>query len=260
MAKPTGFLEHPRHDVAHRPVDQRVGDWQEVNVPHPADELVRQASRCMDCGIPYCHGVGCPLENRIPEFNDMIYRGRWREACENLHSTNNFPEITGRICPAPCESACTLSINDDPVLIEHIERQIADRGFREGWIEPRPAKKKTGKRVAIIGSGPTGLAAAQQLSRRGHDAVVYEKDDRIGGLLRYGIPSFKLPKDIIDRRTDQMRCEGVQFQTSVNVGQDISLKYLLQKFDAVCIAMGAGQPRDLTVPGRDLRNIHFAMD
>ena len=260
MVNPTGFLEHPRRDVAHRPVNQRIQDLREVDISHPEEVLISQASRCMDCGIPFCHAVGCPLANRIPEFNDMVYRGRWREACENLHSTNNFPEITGRICPAPCEASCTLNINDDAVLIEHIERQIADRGFKEGWITPQPPAARTGKKVAIIGSGPSGLAAAQQLARAGHDVVVFEKDDRIGGLLRYGIPDFKLQKHIIDRRMEQMICEGVDFQTSVNVGEDISLNYLRQKFDAICLAMGAGVPRDLDIPGQDLKNIHFAMD
>ncbi len=260
MANPTGFLEYRRQDVAHRPVDQRIQDFQEVEISHSEEVLISQATRCMDCGIPFCHTIGCPLRNRIPEFNDMIYLGRWRQACENLHSTNNFPEITGRICPAPCEPACTLSINDDAVLIEHIERQIADRGFEEGWITPQPPEKKTGKRVAVVGSGPSGLAAAQQLARAGHDVVVFEKDDRIGGLLRYGIPQFKLQKHIIDRRMEQMISEGVDFQTSVNIGEDISLKYLHEKFDAICLAMGAGVPRDLSVPGRNLKNIHFAMD
>lgn len=260
MGKPTGFLEYDRQDVARRPVSQRIGDYAEVDIPHPLDDLVRQAARCMDCGIPFCHGAGCPLENRVPEFNDMVYRGQWRQACENLHSTNNFPEFTGRICPAPCEAACTLSINVEPVLIEHIERQIAERGWQEGWIVPRPAKVASGKSVAVVGSGPAGLAAAQQLARAGHNVVVFEKDERIGGLLRFGIPDFKLDKAVIDRRLAQMEAEGVNFQTSVIVGEDISLKYLRQQFDAVCLAMGAGEPRDLSVPGRELKNIHFAMD
>jgi glutamate synthase (NADPH/NADH) small chain len=214
----------------------------------------------MDCGVPFCHGAGCPLANRIPEFNDLIYRGRWREASDNLHSTNNFPEITGRICPAPCESACTLGINDDPVLIRHIEYQVAERAFAEGWIRPLPAEKKTGKRVAIVGSGPAGLAAAQQLARAGHDVTVFEKDERVGGLLRYGIPDFKLEKRIIDRRVQQLAAEGVKFQTGVMVGQDISARYLRKMFDAICLTMGAGEPRDLKVPGRGFENIVFAME
>jgi glutamate synthase (NADPH/NADH) small chain len=193
MGRPEGFLEHRREDITHRPVAERVKDFSEVDVSHPEETLLRQASRCMDCGIPFCH-TGCPVHNRIPEFNALVYRGKWREASENLHSTNNFPEITGRVCPAPCEPACTLSINDAPVLIKHIEYQIAERAFAEGWVEPRPAPLRTTRRVAIVGSGPAGLAAAQQLARVGHDVVVFEKDDRIGGLLRYGIPDFKLEK------------------------------------------------------------------
>ena len=260
MAKTTGFLETPREEVDHRPVSQRVRDFDEVEVPLSAERLVRQASRCMDCGVPFCHGIGCPLANRVPEFNDLVYRGRWREACENLHSTNNFPEITGRVCPAPCEAACTLSINDQPVLIKHIELQIAERGFEEGWIGPVPPRRKTGNRVAVIGSGPAGLAAAQQLARSGHDVVVFDKDARPGGVLRYGIPDFKLPKHIIDRRLGQLLAEGVEFQMGVAVGEDISARYLRRTFDAVCLTMGAGEPRDLNVPGRGYENIHFAME
>jgi glutamate synthase (NADPH/NADH) small chain len=231
-----------------------------VELPLPDEALLRQAARCMDCGIPFCHAAGCPVRNRIPEFNDLLYRGRWREACENLHATNNFPEITGRVCPAPCEAACTLAINDEPVLIEHIERRIADRGWEEGWIVPRPASEPTHQRVAVVGSGPAGLAAAQQLARAGHEVVVFEKDEKIGGLLRYGIPDFKLDKEILDRRLAQLRAEGVEFQTDVVVGEDISARYLRKMFDAVCLTMGAGQPRELPVPGRGLENVHFAMD
>ncbi len=260
MGKPGGFLEHNRREVTHRPVEERVGDFKEINVPHPEELLVEQAGRCMECGIPFCHGTGCPLQNRIPEFNDLIFRGRWQEACENLHSTNNFPEITGRVCPAPCETSCTLSINDEPVLIRHIEFQIVERGFEKGWILPKPASKLSGKRVAIVGSGPAGLAAAQQLARAGHEVTVFEKDDRIGGLLRYGIPDFKLDKSIIDRRLEQLSAEGVHFQTNVLVGEDISVRYLRGRFDAVSLAMGAGQPRDLQVPGRDCDGVVFAMD
>ncbi|MBN1766418.1 MAG: glutamate synthase subunit beta [Sedimentisphaerales bacterium] len=259
MAKPTGFIEIKRKDVSHRPVDERVRDYFEMEIPLPENLLVDQAARCMDCGIPFCHSPGCPLHNRIPEFNDFVYQGRWREACDILHATNNFPEITGRICPAPCEASCTLNINDDPVLIRHIEDQIAERGFAEGWIKPVPAEQKTGKRVAVIGSGPAGLAAAQQLVRQGHDVVVFEKDERVGGLLRYGIPDFKLDKKILDRRLRQLVEEGVTFQTGVAVGEDISARYLKKMFDAICLTMGAGVPRDLAVPGREQENVFFAM-
>ncbi|MCD4825330.1 MAG: glutamate synthase subunit beta [Phycisphaerae bacterium] len=260
MAKPTGFLEYNREDVRHRAITQRVGDYFEIDLPHSPEVLREQAARCMDCGIPFCHGSGCPLGNLIPEFNDLIYNNRWREACENLHSTNNFPEFTGRICPALCEASCTLNINDDPVLIKHIELQIVERGFLEGWITPQPASRKTGKRVAVIGSGPAGLAAAQQLARGGHDVTVFEKDNRIGGLLRYGIPDFKLDKRVIDRRLEQMRSEGVEFETSCDVGEDVSLRYLRNRFDAICLAMGAGVPRGLPVGGRGLENVHYAME
>ncbi|MFW5690446.1 MAG: glutamate synthase subunit beta [Planctomycetota bacterium] len=260
MGKPTGFMEYTRQDVRHREIDERLKDYGEINLPHPEETLVRQAARCMDCGIPFCHAAGCPVRNRIPEFNDLIYRGKWREACENLHSTNNFPEFTGRICPAPCEASCTLNINDDPVLIEHIEYAIAERGWQEGWIVPQPAAVRTGKKVAVVGSGPAGLAAAQQLARAGHDVVVFEKDEAIGGLLRMGIPDFKLNKGIIERRVNQLRAEGVRFQTGVIVGDDISARYLRKLFDAVVLTMGAGRPRDLDVPGRQADNVHFAMD
>ena len=260
MAKTTGFIEYARQEAGHRPADRRSGDWREFLLPLEAPALCRQAARCMDCGIPFCHGTGCPLANRIPEFNDLVYRGRWRDAAENLHSTNNFPEITGRICPAPCETACTLSINDEPVLIKHIEYQIAERAWSEGWVVPRPAARKTGRRVAVVGSGPAGLAAAQQLARAGHAVVVFEADERPGGLLRYGIPDFKLDKGVLDRRLYQLRAEGVDFQCPVRVGQDLSTRYLRRFFDAVCLTMGAGEPRELPVPGRGLEGIHFAMD
>jgi glutamate synthase (NADPH/NADH) small chain len=260
MGKPTGFIEYARRDIGHRPPADRVRDFAEIDLPLTAEQLHDQAARCMDCGVPYCHGVGCPVLNLVPEFNDLLYQGRWREAAEILHSTNNFPEITGRICPAPCEAACTLSINSDPVTIKHIELQIVEGAFERGWVEPRPPRTWSDKRVAVIGSGPAGLAAAQQLTRVGHRVTVFEKDEKPGGLLRYGIPDFKLDKRIIDRRLEQMRLEGVDFQTGVAVGEDISPRYLDRTFDAVCLTMGAGQPRDLSVPGRNLDGIHFAMD
>jgi glutamate synthase (NADPH/NADH) small chain len=260
MGKPKGFLEYKRATVGYRDAAERVKDFREVGLALTPDAMIAQTARCMDCGIPFCHGAGCPLNNRIPEFNELIYQGKWQQACDNLHSTNNFPEITGRVCPAPCETACTLGINDEPVLIRHIEFQIVERGWAEGWIKPLPPKTKTGKRVAIIGSGPAGLAAAQQLARVGHDVVVFEKDIRAGGLLRYGIPDFKLDKSIIDRRLQQLRAEGVLFQTGVNVGDDISVRYLKKMFDCVCLTMGAGQPRDLSIQGRGFENIFFAWD
>jgi len=260
MGEVKGFLKYKRQDVGHRPVQERIRDFEELDLPLTADQLHQQAARCMDCGIPFCHGVGCPLKNCIPDFNELVYKNRWQQACQLLHSTNNFPEITARVCPAPCETACTLSVSDEPVLIRHIEFQIVERGFEQGWIKPQPPAGKTGKRVAIIGSGPAGLAAAQQLARAGHETVVFEKDEKIGGLLRYGIPDFKLGKYIIDRRLKQLSAEGVQFQTGVEVGQDISTRYLRKMFDCVCLAMGAGQPRDLNIPGRGYENIVFAME
>ena len=260
MGKPSGFMEIPRRDVPHRDVTERVKDYFEIDLPLDGEAILDQAARCMDCGIPFCHGSGCPLKNRIPEFNDLLYRGRWREACDNLHSTNNFPEITGRICPSLCEASCTLNLNDQPVLIRHIELQIVERGWAQGWITPLKPARNTGRRVAIVGSGPAGLAAAQQLARAGHDVVVFEKNARVGGLLRYGIPDFKLDKKVLDRRLEQMKAEGVEFQTGVEIGQDISPKYLLAQFDAICIALGAGEPRDLAVPGRELKNVYLALD
>jgi len=260
MTDPKGFLQHERQDVGHRPIDQRVKDFNEINIPLTPDMIDKQATRCMNCGVPFCHGAGCPVKNRIPEFNELVHNGLWEEACANLHSTNNFPEMTGRVCPAPCESACTLGVNDDPVVIKQVEFEIVEKGFKEGWIKPLIATKKTGKSIAVIGSGPAGLAAAQQLARMGHNVVVFEKDESAGGLLRYGIPDFKLDKKIIDRRIEQLQAEGVEFQTGVEVGVDISVRYLKKMFDAVCLTMGAGQPRDLVVPGRGYENILFAMD
>jgi glutamate synthase (NADPH/NADH) small chain len=260
MGKVKGFLKYKRRDVRRRPVEERIRDFRELDLPLTPDEIHQQAARCMDCGIPFCHGVGCPLKNSIPDINELIYKNHWRQACEMLHSSNNFPEITGRVCPAPCETACTLSISDEPVLIRQIELQVVERGFEQGWIKPMPASNKTGKRIAVVGSGPAGLAAAQQLARAGHEVVVFEKDERPGGLLRYGIPNFKLERHIIDRRLEQLVGEGVEFQTSVNVGEDISSHYLTKMFDCVFLAMGAGKPRDLNVPGRGYENIFFAME
>ncbi len=260
MADPTGFVDYQRVEVGHRPIEQRIQDWEEIDRPLTTRVLNEQAARCMDCGIPFCHGIGCPVKNRIPEFNDLVYRGRWREAAENLHSTNNFPEITGRVCPAPCETACTLAYNDDAVNIKHIEYQIAERAFAEGWVEPIRPASSSGRRVAIVGSGPAGLAAAQQLARAGHHVVLFERDDRIGGLLRYGIPDFKLDKHIIDRRLEQMEAEGVRFEPGVDVGKDLSARYLRRTFDAILLAMGAGRARPLKAPGADLQGVHLAMD
>ena len=260
MGNPTGFMQFGRVESDHRPVEERVRDWREIELPLIDSALNQQAARCMDCGVPYCHSVGCPIRNRIPEFNELVFKNRWREAVENLHSTNNFPEITGRICPAPCEPACTLAINDDAVTIKHIEYQIAERGWAEGWIKPLRPARRTGRKVAIVGSGPAGLAAAQQLNRIGHEVVLYEKSDRIGGLLRYGIPDFKLAKEVLDRRIQQMAAEGVRFEPGVHVGVDILGPQLRRQFDAVCLCLGAGQPRTLDVPGANAANVHLAMD
>ena len=260
MRKPTAFLEIPREEPPKRAVEERIRDFHEFELLLPEHKLQQQASRCMDCGIPHCHMFGCPLGNRVPDWNDLTARGKWREALEILHSTNNFPEFTGRVCPAPCEASCTLAINQDPVTIREIERHLIERGWEEGWVVPEPAERRTGKRVAIVGSGPAGLAAAQQLARRGHDVVVFERADRPGGILRYGIPDFKLEKWVIDRRLEQLQAEGVSFEVEVEVGRDITARYLRRTFDAVVLAMGSTQPRDLDVPGRDLKGIHFAMD
>ena len=261
MGKPTGFLELDRADRKYKPVDERVKHYREFVVPQAEGDVKKQASRCMDCGIPFCH-TGCPVNNQIPDWNDLVYRGDWKQAALNLHSTNNFPEVTGRICPAPCEAACTLNIDDKPVTIKSIECAIADRAFEEGWILPQPPETKTGKKIAIIGSGPAGLAAAQQLARAGHDVHVYEKNARPGGLLVYGIPDFKMEKDVIARRVKQMQAEGVTFHCNSNVGTTISAKDLEAKHDAVLIAIGSEQPFDFFAksPGRDLNGLHYAMD
>ncbi len=260
MAELKAFLKYKRQEVGHRPVEERILDFKELNLPLTPEEIYQQAARCMDCGIPFCHGAGCPLHNFIPDFNDFIYHHRWEQACKLLHTTNNFPEFTGRLCPAPCETACTLGISDEPVLIRHLEYQIVERGFEKGWIKPQLPAQKTGKRIAVIGSGPSGLAASQQLARAGHDVVLFEKNDKIGGLLRYGVPDFKLEKQVIDRRLEQLRAEGVQFETGVIAGEDLSAHYLLKMFDCVCLTMGAGEPRDLNIPGRGYENIMFAME
>jgi glutamate synthase (NADPH) small chain len=260
MGSPTGFLDHQRKSYGYLPVDQRVKTWKEFTILQEPSELQTQGARCMDCGIPFCHATGCPVYNLIPEWNDLVYRGDWREALVRLEMTNNLPEVTGRLCPAPCETSCTLSINQSPVTIKQIELAIVERGFAEGWIVPRPPTTLTGKTVAIVGSGPAGLAAAQQLRRAGHEVTVFEASAKIGGLLRYGIPEFKMEKAVLDRRIRQMEEEGVRFETGVVIGEDISARYLRGSFDVILLTMGAGEPRDLPVPGRELAGIHFAMD
>ena len=259
MGKATGFIEFARVKQPSRPADERVGDYRHVYYAYPAGELNRQASRCMDCGIPFCH-QGCPLGNLIPDWNDLVYRDNWRAAIDRLHQTNNFPEFTGLLCPAPCEGSCVLGINKDPVTIKSIELSIVDRAFDEGWIVPQPPTSRTWKKVAIVGSGPAGLAAAAQLNRAGHSVTVFEKSDRIGGLLRYGIPEFKLEKRVLNRRLDLLTAEGVVFRARVNVGDDVTAQDLRREFDAILLAGGAGNPRDLQVPGRDLEGVYFAMD
>lgn len=260
MAKQNGFLEFDRESPLKLSVKERIKCFREFEFLLAENKIVNQAARCMDCGIPYCHSYGCPVNNRIPDWNDMVYRNQWKTALELLHSTINFPEFTGRICPAPCEYSCTLSVNQLPVTIKHIELQIVEKGWKEGWITPKPAKIKSGKKVAVIGSGPAGLSAAQQLARSGHSVTVFEKSDRIGGLLRYGIPDFKLEKWVIERRLEQMKSEGIVFETSVNVGIDISPKYIKRTFNAAIIAAGAAVPRDLNIEGRQFKGIYFAME
>ena len=261
MRDPKGFLTLRRATPGRQAVEERLTHWREFYSTVPESEVQTQAARCMDCGVPFCQGdSGCPVRNIIPEWNDLVNRGEWQDALESLHATNNFPELTGRLCPAPCESACVLGLVNEPVAIRHIEQTIADRGFAEGWVVPRPPLRMSGFSVAVIGSGPAGLAAAQQLRRFGHAVVVFEKDERAGGLLRYGIPDFKLEKSVLDLRLGQLQAEGVQFRTGVDVGEDVTVAELRSEFDAVCVATGAGAARDLRVPGRELGGIHLAMD
>src|SRR5437763_16711716 len=259
MGNPTGFMEIERHDRAYEKAEARKKTWTEFVEPLPYGEVATQAARCMDCGIPFCH-TGCPVNNMIPDWNNLVYRDQWQAALETLHSTNNFPEFTGRICPAPCEASCTLNIDDNPVTIKTIECAIVDRGWQEGWIEPVVPARRTGKRVAVVGSGPAGMACAQQLARAGHAVTLFEKSDRIGGLLRYGIPDFKMEKHLIDRRVEQMAAEGVECRASVEIGVDLGAEQLLGEYDALALTGGAELPRDLQVPGRDLAGIHYAMD
>jgi glutamate synthase (NADPH/NADH) small chain len=259
MGKMTGFLEISRNDRKYAPIADRILGYQEFMIPLSEEEVTQQAARCMDCGIPYCHN-GCPINNIIPDWNDLVYQGDFRAALEVLHSTNNFPEFTGRICPAPCEAACTLNLTDEPVTIKTIEYTIIEKAWENGWIKPEIPKHRTGKQVAIVGSGPAGLASAQQLARAGHEVVVYEKNDRIGGLMRYGIPNFKMDKGIIDRRMAQMQAEGVKFYPNTHIGVNKSAQDLLNKFDAVILTGGSEKPRDLAVKGRELKGVHFAME
>ncbi len=259
MGKVTGFLEIEREQATRRKPEERIKDWFEIYEPFSEEKQRQQGARCMDCGVPFCH-TGCPVNNLIPDWNDLAYNGRWEAAIRRLHATNNFPEFTGRICPAPCEAACVLGIDQPPVSIKLMERSIVDRAWDEGWIRPEPPEHNTGKRVAVVGSGPAGLAAAQQLRRAGHSVTVYEKNDRIGGLLRYGIPNFKLEKHVIDRRIQQMRAEGVTFVTNAHVGVNVPVETLTSHYDAILLTGGAEHPRDLKIPGRELKGIHFAME
>ena len=268
MAKATGFMEYQRELPPDRPPQERIKDWQEFHLHLPDNKLERQGARCMDCGIPFCHtgtllngmASGCPINNLIPEWNDLVYKGLWRNALERLHKTNNFPEFTGRVCPAPCEGSCTLGINEPPVTIKTIEQAIIDRGFEEGWIVPTPPSVRTGKKVAVVGSGPAGLACADQLNQAGHLVTVFERSDRAGGLLMYGIPNMKLDKRVVQRRLDLMAAEGITFITNTEVGKDIPAEKLLKEFDAAVLCGGATKPRDLSVEGRQLEGIHFAME
>jgi glutamate synthase (NADPH/NADH) small chain len=259
MGKVTGFMEYTRETPLRRLPAERINDWFEIYLPFPEEKIRAQGARCMDCGVPFCH-TGCPLNNIIPDWNDLVYRGRWKEAVRQLHATNNFPEFTGRICPAPCEAACVLGINEPPVTIKQIEKTIIDRAFEEGYIQPELPEARTGKRVAVVGSGPAGMAAAQQLARAGHGVTLFEKNDRIGGLLRYGIPNFKMEKHLIDRRMGQMQAEGVRFQTNAHVGVNVPVEDLRKEFHAILLTGGSEQPRNLNVPGRELKGIHFAME
>ncbi len=269
MGKPTGFLDFKREALKHQPPRERVGDWDEFYLPMPEDELSEQGARCMDCGIPFCHtgmtlsgmASGCPINNLIPEWNDLVYNGQWREALDRLHKTNNFPEFTGRVCPAPCEGSCVLGIIDPPVTIKTIEQAIIDRGFEEGWVTPQQPSVRTGKKVAVVGSGPAGLACADQLNRAGHTVTVYEREDRIGGLLMYGIPNMKLDKTkVVQRRVDLLKAEGIEFVTKAEVGKNISAQTLYEESDAIVLCGGATNPRDLPVEGRELKGVHFAME
>ena len=259
MGKPTGFMEFERKERTYAPASERVTHFKEFVIPLAESELSTQGARCMDCGIPFCH-TGCPVNNLIPDWNDMVFRGQWREALDSLHNTNNFPEVTGRICPAPCQESCTLNIDDNPVAIKTIECAIVDKGWEQGWIQPHIPEHKTGKRIAVVGSGPAGMACAQQLARAGHDVVLYEKEEGFGGLMRFGIPDFKLDKSLLDRRVSQMQAEGVEFHAHTHIGVDISAKQLFKEFDAVALTGGSELPRDLPVKGRELNGVHFAMD